>query len=125
MIAFPTRELFVDRINDFDLIILDRYQRRSVLPLVYFENIADYVRRGGALLVAAGPEFADTSSIAFTALADILPAYPTGSIAEEPFGQGSPTWAAATQSRAACQGTFLAMWRAMVMVIPAGAAGSA
>jgi len=85
LIAFPTRELFVDRINDFDLIILDRYQRRSVLPLIYFENIADYVRRGGALLVAAGPEFADTSSIAFTALADILPAYPTGSIAEEPF----------------------------------------
>lgn len=85
LIAFPTRELFVDRINDFDLIILDRYQRRSVLPLVYFDNIADYVRRGGALLVAAGPEFADTSSIAFTALADILPAYPTGSIAEEPF----------------------------------------
>lgn len=85
LIAFPTRELFVDRINDFDLIILDRYQRRSVLPLIYFENIADYVRGGGALLVAAGPEFADTSSIAFTALADILPAYPTGSIAEEPF----------------------------------------
>lgn len=85
LIAFPTRELFVDRINDFDLIILDRYQRRSVLPLVYFDNITNYVRRGGALLVAAGPEFADETSIAFTALADILPAYPTGGIAEEPF----------------------------------------
>jgi hypothetical protein len=85
LIAFPTRELFVDRINDFDLIILDRYQRRSVLPLVYFDNIANYVRRGGALLVAAGPEFADETSIAFTALADILPAYPTGSVAQEPF----------------------------------------
>lgn len=85
LIAFPTRELFVERINDFDLIILDRYQRRSVLPLVYFDNIADYVRRGGALLVAAGPEFADISSIAFTALADILPAYPSGAIIEAPF----------------------------------------
>jgi hypothetical protein len=85
LIAFPTRELFVERINDFDLIILDRYQRRSVLPLVYFDNIADYVRRGGALLVAAGPEFSDQTSIAFTALADILPAYPTGRVAEEPF----------------------------------------
>ncbi len=85
LIAFPTRELFVERINDFDLIILDRYQRRSVLPLVYFDNIANYVRRGGALLVAAGPEFADTGSIAYTALADILPAYPTGGISEEPF----------------------------------------
>ena len=85
LIAFPTRELFVERINDFDLIILDRYQRRSVLPLVYFDNIADYVRRGGALLVAAGPEFADATSIAFTALADILPAYPTGGISEAPY----------------------------------------
>ncbi|MEM1289141.1 MAG: hypothetical protein AAGH60_12380 [Pseudomonadota bacterium] len=85
LIAFPTRELFVERINDFDLIILDRYQRRSVLPLVYFDNIADYVRRGGALLVAAGPEFADTNSIAFTSLADVLPAYPTGIVSEEPY----------------------------------------
>ena len=85
LIAFPTRELFVDRINDFDLIILDRYQRRSVLPLIYFNNIADYVRNGGALLIAAGPEFANETSIAFTGLAEILPAYPTGAVAEEPF----------------------------------------
>ncbi|MEM6711230.1 MAG: hypothetical protein AAF590_03000 [Pseudomonadota bacterium] len=85
LIAFPTRELFVERINDFDLIILDRYQRRSVLPLVYFDNIADYVMRGGALLVSAGPEFANETSIAFTSLADILPAYPTGAVAEEGF----------------------------------------
>lgn len=85
LIAFPTRELFVERIHDFDLIILDRYQRRSVLPLVYFNNIADYVRGGGALLIAAGPEFANETSIAFTALADILPAYPTGAITEAPY----------------------------------------
>lgn len=85
LIAFPTRELFVERIHDFDLIILDRYQRRSVLPLVYFNNIADYVRGGGALLIAAGPEFANETSIAFTALADILPAYPTGQITEAPY----------------------------------------
>lgn len=85
LIAFPTRELFVERINDFDLIILDRYQRRNVLPLAYFDNIAAYVRNGGALLVAAGPEFADETSIAFTSLADILPAYPTGVITEVPF----------------------------------------
>jgi hypothetical protein len=85
LIAFPTRELFVERIHDFDLIILDRYQRRSVLPLVYFNNIADYVRGGGALLIAAGPEFANETSIAFTALADILPAYPTGQISEAPY----------------------------------------
>jgi hypothetical protein len=33
LIAFPTRELFVEKIDEFDLIIFDRYQRRGVLPL--------------------------------------------------------------------------------------------
>ncbi len=36
LIAFPTRELFVDKIKDFDLIIFDRYQasRRAADPLL-------------------------------------------------------------------------------------------
>ena len=29
LIAFPTRELFVDKLDEFDLIIFDRYQRRG------------------------------------------------------------------------------------------------
>ena len=45
LIAFPTRELFQEKIDEFDLIIFDRYQRRGVLPLLYFENIAEYVRQ--------------------------------------------------------------------------------
>src|SRR5207253_272955 len=45
LIAFPVRELFQQRINDFQLIIFDRYAR-SVLPFPYFENIARYVRSG-------------------------------------------------------------------------------
>ena len=40
LIAFPTRELFDEKINDFDLIIFDRYQRRSILPSIYMDNIA-------------------------------------------------------------------------------------
>ena len=35
LIAFPVRELFVDKINEFDLIILDRFQNRGLLPLPY------------------------------------------------------------------------------------------
>ena len=58
LIAFPTRELFQQKIKDFDLIIFDRYANQSVLPSTYFDNIARYVREGGALLIAAGPEFA-------------------------------------------------------------------
>ncbi len=55
LIAFPTRELFVEKINDFDLIIFDRYQHRGVLPILYYDYIAEYVRNGGALLIAAVP----------------------------------------------------------------------
>ena len=55
LIAFPTRELFQQKINEFQLIIFDRYARQGVLPIIYFDNIAKYVRNGGAVLVAAGP----------------------------------------------------------------------
>lgn len=66
LIAFPTRELFQQKIKEFDLIILDRYANQSILPSIYYENIARYVREGGALLIAAGPEFAGTNSLART-----------------------------------------------------------
>jgi len=59
LIVFPVRDLFVDKLNQFDLIILDRYQNRDILPLAYFDNIARYVENGGALLLSSGPEFAD------------------------------------------------------------------
>ncbi len=48
LIAFPTRELFQQKINEFQLIIFDRYARQGVLPTAYFDNIARYVRAGGA-----------------------------------------------------------------------------
>jgi hypothetical protein len=85
LIQFPTRELFAEKLNDFDLVILDRYQNRDILPLAYFENIAKYVENGGALLLASGPEFADDSSIYRTPLAAVLPAQPTGDVISQPF----------------------------------------
>jgi len=85
LIAFPTRELFVEKINDFDLIIFDRYQHRDVLPILYYDYIAEYVEKGGALLIAAGPEYAGEQSIAHTPLMPALPAQPTGDVLEEGF----------------------------------------
>ena len=84
LIAFPTRELFVEKINEFDLIVFDRYQRRGVLPVLYYDYIAQYVEAGGALLIAAGPEHAGTQSIATTPLAPVLPAMPTGDADQSP-----------------------------------------
>ncbi|BCH15097.1 MULTISPECIES: hypothetical protein [unclassified Mesorhizobium] len=85
LIAFPTRELFVEKIKDFDLIIFDRYQHRDVLPILYYDYIAEYVEKGGALLIAAGPEYAGESSIARTPLMSALPAMPTGEVVEKAF----------------------------------------
>ena len=85
LIAFPTRELFVEKINEFDLIVFDRYQRRGVLPVLYYDYIAQYVEEGGALLIAAGPEHAGRDSIANTPLSPVLPAAPTGTIADGGF----------------------------------------
>jgi hypothetical protein len=85
LIAFPTRELFQEKIEEFDLIIFDRYNRRGILPLLYFDNIARYVEAGGALLVAGGPDYADFSGLSSTPLSFVLPADPTGEVLEEPF----------------------------------------
>ncbi len=88
LIAFPTRELFDEKLDEFDLIIFDRYKRRGVLPLAYFLNIVDYVENGGAFLAAAGPAFASPYSIYRTPLAAILPAQPTGETTEGGYTPG-------------------------------------
>jgi hypothetical protein len=86
LIAFPTRELFSEKIKDFDLIIFDRYEHRGILQLNYYNNIAKYVENhGGALLIAAGDDFAGATTIYRTPLAPVLPARPTGRVFEEPF----------------------------------------
>jgi hypothetical protein len=115
LIAFPVRELFQVKIKEFDLIILDRFANRGILPPVYLRNIADYVRQGGALLLSVGPEFAGPGSLAATPLGAVLPAAPApeGAVADGVFrplvtplgtrhpvtedlpgwnGTGTPTW---------------------------------
>lgn len=85
LIAFPTRELFSEKLDEFDLIIFDRYQRRGVLPAAYLTNVVHYVERGGALLIAAGPDFASPLSLYRSPLSAVLPASPTGDIVAQPF----------------------------------------
>ncbi|MEM9697306.1 MAG: hypothetical protein AAF943_00785 [Pseudomonadota bacterium] len=85
LIAFPTRELFMEKIDDFDLIIFDRYQRRGILPALYLDNVANYVREGGAVLVAAGPDFATADSLFRSPLGTVIPATPTARVLEEAY----------------------------------------
>lgn len=85
LIAFPTRELFIDKIDEFDLIVFDRYRLRGILPASYLENVRRYVEDGGAVLVAGGPESASADSLFRSPLAAILPGAPTGRVLEQPF----------------------------------------
>ncbi|MFZ3326398.1 MAG: hypothetical protein WA231_11085 [Methylocella sp.] len=85
LIAFPTADLFGRKIKEFDLIVFDRYSNQSVLPLLYFDNIVHYVREGGALMLAAGPDFARPEGLYYSPLGRIAPARPDGSLTEHAF----------------------------------------
>jgi hypothetical protein len=85
LIAFPTRELFELKLDEFDLVIFDRYRRRGVLPSIYLDNIARYVDGGGALLEAVGPTFASPLSIFRTPVGRVLPGEPTGTVFDQGF----------------------------------------
>ena len=85
LIVFPVRELFEVKLQGFDLVVFDRYVVRDVLPPSYFGNIADYVRQGGALLLAVGPEFAGLRSLSDTSLGPVLPGKPSGHVFEGGF----------------------------------------
>jgi hypothetical protein len=85
LIAFPVADLFGRRIKDFDLIIFDRYAQQSILPYIYLENIANYVREGGALLMAEGPEFSTPDGLYYSPLGSISPAEPSGDDVESAY----------------------------------------
>ncbi len=89
LIAFPVRELFEGQIGNFDLIIFDRYRKRGVIPEIHLQNIADYVLDGGAMMVAAGPDFATALGLHATVLGELMPARPTGTVHVEPFRPGA------------------------------------
>ncbi|MGR3571606.1 hypothetical protein [Brevirhabdus sp.] len=85
LISFPTRELFLDKIDEFDLIIFDRYKRRGILPTLYLDNVRRYIEQGGAVLIAAGPDFASADSLYRSPLGAVLPGAPTSRVLERGF----------------------------------------
>ena len=85
LIQFPARELFQEKLKQFDLVILDRYRRIGLLTNADFERLAEFVEDGGALLVAGGPELANPRNLHDTAVGRVLPAEPTGFVAEKGF----------------------------------------
>lgn len=88
LIAFPIRELFEVKLREFDLVIFDRYRRRDVLAQIYLDNIVRYVRGGGALLIAVGPNFSSPNSLFNSPLGQIMPGIPTGQTFEQAYLPG-------------------------------------
>jgi len=88
LIAFPIRELFEVKLREFDLVIFDRYRRRDVLAQIYLDNIVRYVRGGGALLIAVGPNFSSPNSLFNSPLGQIMPGIPTGQTFEQSYLPG-------------------------------------
>ncbi|MCR6633130.1 MAG: hypothetical protein NVV74_25540 [Magnetospirillum sp.] len=85
LITFPVRELFEEKLRDFDLVVFDRYRRRGVLAGAYYQALVDYVKAGGALLAAAGPEFSEAGGLYDSPLGAVLPAEPTGTLVNQAF----------------------------------------
>ena len=85
LIVFPMRELFEQKLKEFDLIIFDRYESGNLITRDYFRNIAEYVKGGGAMLVSVGPVFATQRSLYRTPLGAVLPSAPTGDVLETGF----------------------------------------
>ncbi|WP_296763341.1 hypothetical protein [Sediminimonas sp.] len=124
LIAFPTRELFLEKIDDFDLIIFDRYKRRGILPGLYLENVRGYVEGGGAVLVAAGADFASADSIYRSPLGKIIPGRPTARVIERGFrpaitdvGRRHPVTAGLEDAAAAGPGEW-GRWMRQIDVTP-------
>src|SRR5207253_8442896 len=55
LIVFPQRELFEQKLKEFDLIIFDRYESGNLITLDYFRNIAEYENGGGGVPVSVVP----------------------------------------------------------------------
>lgn len=121
LIAFPTRELFLEKIDDFDLIVFDRYRRRGILPVAYIENIRRYVEDGGAVLVAAGPAYAGVDSLYRSPLGDIMPGAPTARVVEQPFSPKiTDTGARHPVTRGLEGGAEWGRWLRLIEVTPKG-----
>ena len=121
LIVFPMRELFEQKLKEFDLIIFDRYESENLITRDYFRNIAEYVKNGGALLVSVGPVFATQRSLYRTPLGAILPTAPLGDVLETGLqAQGHRDRPAPSGDREPAAGRRARQGAAMGPLVPAG-----
>ena len=73
LIPFPTERLFTRELRNFDLIIFENFDSRRYFPVTYLQNVARYVRRGGAFAMIGGPLSFSQGGYLGTPIEAILP----------------------------------------------------
>jgi uncharacterized membrane protein len=73
LIPFPVDELFQEHLPSFDAVVLQDFDAQPYGLEKYLENIRQYVRRGGGLIMVGGENSFVAGGYAGTPLADVLP----------------------------------------------------
>jgi uncharacterized membrane protein len=73
LIPFPTKRLFTEELETFDLVILDNFPFRPYLPVAYLTRLKDYIQEGGALWMSGGPMAFVNGGYRSTPVEEVLP----------------------------------------------------
>lgn len=73
LIPFPVDELFGEKIDRFDLIVIDQFTGGGLIPRPYLDRIARFVQDGGALLFIPDPEKAFANDLLASDIHALIP----------------------------------------------------
>jgi uncharacterized membrane protein len=73
LIPFPVDELFSEHLSSFDAVVLQDFNARPYGLSKYLGKLADYVTKGGGLIMVGGPDAFVPGHYAGTELARVLP----------------------------------------------------
>ncbi len=73
LIHFPAREMFTEKIYEFDLLIYDNFSYRRFFPSSYLTHIKNFVMKGGGFIMLGGEDSFSRGGYVNTPIADILP----------------------------------------------------
>jgi len=73
LIPFPTEDLFEQHLDEFDIVVFQDFDPAEVGVEVYLDEIADFVREGGALVMIGGAKGFGSGAIEKSPVADLLP----------------------------------------------------
>jgi uncharacterized membrane protein len=73
LIPFPVDELFSEHLSSFDAVVLQDFNAKPYGLSKYLGKLADYVDKGGGLIMVGGPDAFVPGHYAGTPLANVLP----------------------------------------------------